>query len=106
MKKQIKYLYKINPIFIYLRKHYCPKCNMRLKVKYTSEIINSYSNESNNYNFSTPENKLKGDVEFREGFFFCETCRSEFSFLEMKHIEKKRKDTNSFEHINKNTCNS
>ena len=89
MKKRIpiKYIYDKNPFYVHFKKHYCPKCNCIMKTKYYSKIINSNSPEAKFYDFSLPDAKLTGDVEFRKSLFYCPSCNLEVSFEEMKRIE-------------------
>ena len=83
----IKYVYSANPFYVHLKRHYCPRCNGVMKAKYNSIIVNSNSPEAEFYDFSLPDSRLIGDVEFRVGFFVCEDCDYEISFDEMKRLE-------------------
>lgn len=95
MKKPIpiKYLYNMNPFYVYFKKHYCPDCKILLKRDYDSKIVNSHSLEAKDYDFAigAGDSYYKGDVEFRTSFFRCPKCNLKIYFDEMKKIEKSLK---------------
>lgn len=87
--------FKINPIYVYLRKHKCPKCNCKLTVSYFDKII-SDKDLSSIYH-SIGENYFEGEVVIRTFYFICSTCGSKILINEMKHYEmneKKHKSIN------------
>ena len=88
MKKAIKYIYKGNPFYVYLKKNFCPKCGSKLEVWYISEVVNSNSPEAKKYDFSAGDTFFVGDVEFRTKCFYCPTCRLNIPFESMKKYEK------------------
>jgi len=88
-KPAIKYQYNMNPFYVHWKKHYCPKCNNKLTVKYKSEVINSKSPEAKYYDFSVGDIYIVGDVDFRTSFFHCDKCDFTIPFDEMKKFEKK-----------------
>ena len=53
MKKAIKYVSDANPIYVHLKKHFCPTCGRKTKLSYVSRIVNSKSKE-----YSTSSTKL------------------------------------------------
>ena len=89
-KKAVKYLYNVNPLYVYLKKHYCPNCGVRLKTAYDSVVVNSKSPKAKDYDFTigAGDSYYKGDVEFRTTFFKCTKCNFQVSFDEMKKVEK------------------
>jgi len=89
-KISVKNYYSVNPFYVYLQKHYCPQCNLVLKVKYDSKIVNSNSSEAKDYNFIIGDSTARGDVEFRTNFFFCQNCELGIPFDEMKKYEKEK----------------
>ena len=91
MKKAIKYIYDANPIYVHLKKHYCPQCGERLKLRYVSKIVNSKSAEAKNYDFSVGDTFFVGDVEFRTRYFYCPSAIFEISFKAQKKYEKEQK---------------
>lgn len=91
MKKAIKYIYDANPIYVHLKKHYCPQCGERLELRYVSKIVNSKSAEAKNYDFSVGDTFFVGDVEFRTRYFYCPKCDLEISFKAQKKYEKEQK---------------
>ena len=40
------------------KKHFCPKCGGKLELLYISEIVNSYSSEAKDYDFSVGDTFL------------------------------------------------
>lgn len=92
MHRAIKYLYDANPFYVYFKKHFCPKCNGRLKTIYKKKVINSSSFEAKNYDFQVGDTKYTGDVEFRIKLFYCPICGLEISFRDMKEIERKQRE--------------
>ena len=89
----IKYVYDANPFYVHFRRHFCPKCGKRLKLRYISKIVNSKSPEAKNYDFSLGDTFLVGDVEFRTRYFFCDGCQSSISFQDMRTHEKDKHKT-------------
>ena len=47
-----------SPIFLHLKKHYCPACNSKLKPTKVAKVVNSKSEEAKNFDFSA------GDASF------------------------------------------
>lgn len=89
MRNAIKYIYDTNPFYVHCKKHFCPKCGEKLELRYNSKIVNARSSEAKNYDFSIGRYSIfVGDVEFRTGYFHCESCHLDISFKEMKKYEK------------------
>lgn len=42
------------------KKHFCPKCGGKLELLYISEIVNSYSSEAKDYDFSVGDTYFFG----------------------------------------------
>jgi len=93
MKRRIavKYLYNANPFFVHFKKHYCPTCSSRLSLKHYSKIINYYSPEARDYDFSVGDSVCKGDMDFRTRVFYCTHCHFEISLYDMKQLEKSKR---------------
>lgn len=89
MKKAVKYICNTRPFYIYLKKHYCPYCKAKLKIKHKREIVNSNSDNAREYDFSIGDTFLTGDVEFRTKCFYCPECKLYLSFDDIKKAEKK-----------------
>lgn len=71
--------------YVCLKKHYCPKCGTKLLRKKVSEIINSESQEAQNYDFSLSEGYLiKGNVKFTHIEFYCNQCDKYYTVKEAK----------------------
>lgn len=90
-KKAVKYLFDINPLYIYFKKHYCPYCTLRVTLLYRSLIVNSDSEDAKHYDFTVSDTKIKGDLEFRIPYFRCDRCKINISQEEMKNYEKARR---------------
>lgn len=90
MRKAIKYICDASPIYVYFKKHFCPKCGNKLELKYVSKVVNSKSPEAKYYDFSIGDTFLVGEVEFRTRYFHCVKCQLDFSFKEMKNHEKNK----------------
>lgn len=91
MRNAVKYIYKANPIYVHLLKHFCPQCGNRTKVSYISKTVNSKSEEARDYDFSIVDTFYTGDVEFRTQCFYCELCDTNISVEEMKAFEAQKK---------------
>lgn len=88
MKNAIKYTNN-NLLYSRLKKHYCPECGSKVELGYISKIVNSNSPEAKNYDFSSGDTFLCGDVEFRTRCFYCSNCKANISFKEMKDYENR-----------------
>ena len=73
--------------FFFLRKHYCPDCGAKMNVTKASKIVNSNSPEAKNYDFSSGDTFLVGDVEFIFKVFECPDCKICLTVDEMKKHE-------------------
>lgn len=89
-KMGIKYLYDGGPFYVFIKKHYCPKCGAKLIIAYDSTIVDSRLPEAKKYDFSFGKTQLDGTVEFKKAFFECPSCKLHVSFKEMKEIEKRK----------------
>ncbi len=90
MKRAIKYLSNANPFYLYLRKHFCPTCGGKVKLHYSSKIVDSKSPEAREFDFSNGDTFLVGEVEFRTRCFYCDCCQTNISVKEMKDFEKNK----------------
>ena len=88
MKNGVKYICKASPIYLYLKKHFCPNCGSRVIVKCKSQLVDSKSEDAANYDFTISDTTLVGTVEFRTVMFYCEKCDAYISIPEMKRSEK------------------
>lgn len=55
-----------NPLFVYFKKHYCPRCENKLVRRKVSQIIHSDSEEAKNYNFEVADSTVKGNMRFTQ----------------------------------------
>ena len=75
------------PIYMFIKKHYCPECATVLKTKKVRKIVNSKSKEASGFDFGFIDVFFHGDVEFTWYVFYCENCHVEISRKEMKKHE-------------------
>ena len=54
--KNIKYTVT-HPIFVFMKKHFCPHCKAALTVETAHHLVNSRSEEAKNYDFSTEDGR-------------------------------------------------
>lgn len=84
--------YEKGLIYAYLLKHYCPDCNSRMKVDYSSKVIEGNSPEAKEYeNMSFEGLKLIGLIEIRKYHLKCPQCDRIIGFKEMHEIKKGKK---------------
>ena len=80
-----------SPFYVNWKKHYCPECHERLKKIKVSKIVNSRSPEAKDFDFSTFDSYMIGNVKFIWTEFQCPACGKQISIDEMKKIEKEQK---------------
>ena len=80
------------PVFIYLKKHYCPQCGAELKPGWKRAVVNSESEEAKNYSFYIGgDTFLCGNVEFKTKCFVCPRCNIYIDFDDIKRAERQTK---------------
>ena len=79
------------PFWVRFKKHYCPLCKGLLTTTKVSKVVNSKSEESKDYDFSTADGYLVGNVKFIWIGFRCDTCGKSFSIQEIRKNEKNTK---------------
>ena len=62
--KNIKYTVT-HPIFVFMKKHFCPHCKAALTVETAHHLVNSRSEEAKDYDFSAEDGRMIGTVDFR-----------------------------------------
>lgn len=72
------------------KKHYCPVCRTQLSRIRTSKIVNSRSPEAKNWDFSSGDGFMVGDVEFIWKEFYCPICKKRIPIDEIRRIEKEQ----------------
>ena len=98
-----------NPIYLYFKKHICPKCNTILEIVKESKIVNSKSPEAENYDFDNLDTDIKGDVKFVWDIFKCPNCETKITIDDMvqheweekRKIKQNKKATKKLEKQNK-----
>lgn len=86
MQRMYKY-----PIFVFLKKHQCPRCHALLKRITVSKKVNSNSLEARHFDFQAADVPLGGDVQFIWDEFECVKCGKHISVEDMVRIEKEQK---------------
>lgn len=86
MQRMYKY-----PIFVFLKKHHCPRCNTILERIVISKKVNSNSIEARHFSFDAADMHLYGDVLFIWDEFQCPKCGKHISVEDMVRIEKAKK---------------
>lgn len=76
-----------SPIFC-LKSHKCPCCNGKLEKRKTETIVNSESKEAKDYDFSSGDNFLSGNIKFIRTVFYCKKCDYTCSIKELKESKK------------------
>lgn len=78
------------PLFMKWGKHYCPVCNEVLKKIKVSKVVNSESEEANNFDFSSVggDGYMVGNVEFTWMEFCCSKCEKNYSMNDIYRAEK------------------
>lgn len=82
-RNTIKYLYNVNPFYVHWKKHFCPKCGIKMKTDYDSIVVNSDSPKANDYDFSVVagDSYLTGNVEFRKSFLDVQIANLQFLLM-------------------------
>lgn len=75
--KNIKYTVT-HPIFVFMKKHFCPHCKAALTVETAHHLVNSRSEEAKDYDFSTEDGRMIGTVDFRNPYFPARTAMRSF----------------------------
>ena len=78
MRKAIKYVYDANPFYVHWKKHFCPKCEQKLELRYISKIVNSKSAEAKYYDFSVGDTFLWVTLSLEQDIFIVQTVISIF----------------------------
>lgn len=69
------------------KKHTCPECGAKLNLVKVSKVVNFKSSEAKNFDFSSEEGFMGGDVKFIWKEFECPNCNSHYSIEKLKAIE-------------------
>ena len=80
-----------NPFWVQFKKHDCPVCNDPLTVTKVSKVVNSRSVEAKDYDFSSVDTDMVGNIKFVRTAFRCDACDKVFSIREIREIERSKK---------------
>lgn len=79
-----------NPIFVHLKKHYCPDCGELLNKTSVSKIVHSDSPEAADFDFQSVDRYMIGNVKFIWTEFQCAVCGKNYTIDQLKRTEKLR----------------
>ena len=79
------------PFWVRFKKHYCPTCMNLLTTTKVSKIVNSNSEEAKDYDFSSGDTYMIGNIKFIWTEFLCAACGKTYSLQEIRENEKKTK---------------
>ena len=79
------------PFWVRFKKHYCPTCLNLLTTTNVSKIVNSNSEEAKDYDFSSGDTYMIGNIKFIWTEFLCTSCGKTYSLQEIRENEKKTK---------------
>lgn len=77
--------------YFFHKKHYCEKCNAILAVKKKEKIVNSFSEEAKNYDFSSLDTYLVGNIKFVTYYFECTGCKAVYENVELILLEREKR---------------
>lgn len=82
-----------NPFYTHFKKHYCPTCSREMIVVKVEKVVNSKSQEAENFDFSfhTQRDKLIGNIRFIWDEFKCPCCGLQISIKAMRNKERNEK---------------
>ena len=79
------------PFWVRFKKHHCPACNALLTTIKVSKVVNSKSEEAKNFDFSSGDTCMVGNIKFIWTKFQCNVCNNSYSLQEIRENEKKTK---------------
>ena len=80
-----------NPFWVRFKKHCCPACGGLLTATKVSKVVNSGSEEAKDYDFSSADTHMIGNIRFIRTAFRCDACDKVFSIREIREIERSKK---------------
>lgn len=81
----------LRPFWVRFKKHYCPHCKELLTTTEATKVVNSKSEEAKNYDFSSVDTYMVGNIKFIWTEFLCPACGKTYSIQEIKENEKRAK---------------
>ena len=79
------------PFWVHLKKHYCPVCMNLLTTTKVSKVVNSRSEEAKEYDFSSGDGFMAGNIKFLWTEFVCINCDKTYPLDEIIEYERKKK---------------
>jgi len=71
--------------------HYCRVCNELLKINRNDKIINSESDEAEDFDFSFDESRKIGNIKFSWDVYHCAKCDLYISTKEQRRYEREKR---------------
>jgi len=84
----VKYQFVAGPIYIHVKKHKCIYCGEKVVPSFQTTVVNSFSPEAKNYDFTIGNTFFPGNCAFKTRCFYCPGCGRYISVREMKESEK------------------
>jgi len=79
------------PFWLRYRKHHCPQCHGILEKIEVSKIVHCKSGEAKDFDFSSFEGLMIGNVKFSWEELRCPACNVNFKIEEIFQLEKEAK---------------
>ena len=79
------------PLWVRLKKHYCPNCMEVLVTTKVSRVVDPKSDDGKNHDFSSGDTHMMGNTKFIWTEFQCTSCGNRYSLQEIDASEKKRR---------------
>ncbi len=77
-------------VYVSLKKHYCPHCNIKVKTVMVEKVVERNSPEAKDFDFhfgTGGTHFIVDKATFKWKEFECPTCNTHFSIKEMQQIE-------------------
>lgn len=80
-----------SPVYVHLRKHFCPDCAARLKPVRVSRVVRAGSAEAKELDLTQPggDNAMVGNIKWIHTEFRCPRCGGRQTIARMRQLEKK-----------------
>lgn len=79
-------LSSLNPIYIYFRRHNCPKCRSKLVIE-SEAIVNKQTDGSNHFKIAMSETRFVKNVVLERKVFECPECSFSISLSSLLEYE-------------------
>lgn len=90
MSYQVQYDFEDSLFFLFIKKHYCPKCSTKLKVKFDVRKITLNNQTSISKEFKVGKYEFIGDKLIKRPYFYCDNCSLIYKTKQIRSIEKRK----------------